>query len=642
MNRLLLQRLMSQPSATTNQVDSSESSDTNKKQDQSLDSSLNGCHQKETNKSLIAPSSRNLPPSMEEIQRKKSETQEEEQKPVFVPKKERKQNISERLQREDRKEENEEGNGSSFSNLDSINILDPVAMMDRSEIEEIKSEYLAKKSQKRRMQRTNEKTRIMFEWDEKDDTSVSGIGANGQTGTKRANNFPPKPTKRVKQEDERNWREKAVHEMTDRDWRIFREDHDIVVKGGKVPPPLRDWDETTALPLEIINVLSDLNFKQPTDVQKQCIPIGMEGMDLIGLAETGSGKTASYIIPMCCRLAKLPRMDETRIKDGPYALIIVPTRELAMQIEKEAQKFARQFEFRVQAIIGGASIEKQGRLIREGCEILVATPGRLIDCLTNSIVVLNQCQFVVLDEADKMIEMNFEKDVNTILDSIPPNIPRQTLLYSATMPPEVENLAAKYLKKRVTVAVGEVGRAVERIEQEVMWIKHENAKRDRIIEVLNQADPPIIVFCNLKKEVDSLYKFLSNAGYRVTTLHGSKTQEARNAALEAFKAGKFDIMVSTDVLGRGIHISGVTLVVNYSLPKQISVYTHRIGRTGRAGRTGKAISFLTKDDTEIMYDLKKMLVSTKNLVPEELDKHPSSMTKPEKKKANEQEYVQEE
>ncbi|KAF0977760.1 hypothetical protein FDP41_003082 [Naegleria fowleri] len=569
------------------------------------------------------------------LQRKKNKDIEEEEKPVFVPKKERKMDITLRMQNEKpNQDSSEDDHAQSFKNLATINIVDPLELIDKKEIEDIKSEYMEKKAARRRKQRTNEKTKISFEWDEKDDTTDKTSIINTISSSANASK---KPTpKKTKEEDERNWREKKIHEMTDRDWRIFREDFDIVVKGGKVPNPIRSWEETTLLPLEILNALTDLKFSEPTPVQMQCIPIAMAGLDLVGLAQTGSGKTAAYIIPLLCQIAKYPRLDDVRSKDGPYGLILVPARELAEQIEKEANKFARQFDFRVRAIIGGVSIEKQSRLMREGCEILVATPGRLIDCLNNSIIVLNQCHHVVLDEADKMIEMNFEKDVNTILDTIPPNISRQTLLFSATMPPQVENIATKYLKRRVTVAIGEVGQAVERIEQEVVWAKSDHSKRNLLVEILSEAEPPIIIFCNLKKEVDALASFIANVGFKVTTLHGSKTQDQRNKSLEAFKSGKFDIMIATDVLGRGIHISGVTLVINYSLPKTIDTYTHRIGRTGRAGRTGKAISFLTNEDTEIMYPLKKMLEDTKNMVPDELAKHPLAAQKPEKKKGGDQ------
>ncbi|KAL9657464.1 hypothetical protein ABK040_016731 [Willaertia magna] len=664
MNRLLLERLMktptipSTPSTNNNKVEEQQdgkvngSSDLtnnnltknnmeNNAKEMKSDDSIG-----ETNKQRSHHPIRQYPPSMTDLLKKKKEEQEEEDTPIYLPAKEREQ-LKRNPQQSTTLTNNITINKTEDKNVTLPYSIDPIELMQKEEIDDIKSSYLPKKTVKRRFQRTNEKTKITFDWNEKDDTSkdLNPIFHEKQEsrllfgrGKRAGIDFKEQVkqgqfTKKIKHEDERNWREKPIEEMTERDWKIFREDFDISIKGTqKVAPPLRNWEETTILPMEVINALTDLKYYEPRPIQCQCIPITMQGYDLIGLAETGSGKTAAYIIPMCCRIAQLPPLDEKRIKDGPYGLVLVPTRELALQIEEEARKFARQFDFRVQAIIGGVSIEKQQRLFQQGCEILVATPGRLIDCINNSIVVLNQCQFIVLDEADKMIEMNFEKEVNQILDSIPPQVPRQTLMFSATMPPEVEKLSAKYLKKKITVSVGEVGRAVERIEQKVMWIKNDYQRKEKLLEILEFADPPIIVFCNYRKDVDNLAKTLSNAGYRVTTIHGSKSQEARNSSLEAFKSGKYDIMIATDVLGRGIDIKGVTLVVNYELPKIISTYTHRIGRTGRAGREGLAISFLTNRDTEIMYDLKKMLESTRNPIPEELVHHPAAQTKPEKKK----------
>jgi ATP-dependent RNA helicase DDX23/PRP28 len=439
----------------------------------------------------------------------------------------------------------------------------------------------------------------------------------------------------------KHWSEKKLSEMDNRDWRIFREDFQIAVRGGKVPNPLRNWEESD-LPSEILETLRELGFEKPTPIQMQCIPIALQNRDLIGLAETGSGKTLAYIIPMLIYISKLPKMTKETAGNGPYAVVLAPTRELAQQIELVAKQFGKPMGIRAFSVVGGVSIEQQLFLMRDGCEIIIGTPGRLIECLENRFIVFNQCNYVVLDEADKMIDMDFEEAINTILDAMPSSnirpeneeeedgkkIYRQTTMFSATMPLELEQLATKYLRRKIVVSIGEIGKAAERIEQQVQFVKSENEKMNRLLDILEGIEPPVIIFCNKKKDVDKIAKYLDkNKGFRATTIHGGKSQEQRENALEGFKKGKYDVLCATDVIGRGIDIPGVTLVVNYDLPKKISIYTHRIGRTGRAGKTGLAISFLTDQDTDIMYDLKEMLISTNNIVPEELANHPAAKQK---------------
>jgi ATP-dependent RNA helicase DDX23/PRP28 len=251
--------------------------------------------------------------------------------------------------------------------------------------------------------------------------------------------------------------------MTERDWRIFKEDYSISVKGTRVPPPLRKWKESS-IPEPILNVIEKVGYKEPTPIQKQAIPIIIENRDIIGIAETGSGKTASFVIPLLCFIKDFPRLDFNNYHLGPYALILAPTRELALQIEREAVKFADAMGFHCVAIVGGHSIESQTKNLLQGAHIIIATPGRLCDVIKRRFMVLSQCLFVVLDEADRMVDLGFETDLNYILDSMPvsnlkpdsdvsedsefmkarlmaKNPYRQTVMFSATMPPAVERLA---------------------------------------------------------------------------------------------------------------------------------------------------------------------------------------------------------
>ena len=334
------------------------------------------------------------------------------------------------------------------------------------------------------------------------------------------------------------------------------------------------------------------------------------------------------------------------VDQGPYAII------LAQQIEEESVKFGKPLGIKTVSVIGGLSREEQGFKLRLGCEIVIGTPGRLVDVLENRYLVLNQCTYVVMDEADRMIAMGFEPDVQKILDFLPvsnlkpdteeaedPSVLmsnfaskkkyRQTVMFTATMPPPLEKLARNYLRRPATVYIGTVGKPTERVKQIVIMCS-ENEKRNKLIEVLERGfDPPIIIFVNQKKGADILVKSLDRMGYSACTLHGGKGQEQRDFALLSLKQGNKDILVATDVAGRGIDIKDVSYVINYDMAKSIEDYTHRIGRTGRAGKSGTAITFLTKEDSQLFYDLKMaVLESPQSECPYELLNHPDAQNKP--------------
>lgn len=451
----------------------------------------------------------------------------------------------------------------------------------------------------------------------------------------------------------KRWTEKALDDMRERDWRIFKEDFGIATKGGSIPNPMRSWKESN-LPRRLLDIVDKVGYTEPSAIQRAAIPIALQARDLIGVAVTGSGKTAAFLLPLLVYISDLPPLDEVNRNDGPYALIIAPTRELVQQIETEAKKFAEPLGFRCVSIVGGHSLEEQAFALRNGAEIVVATPGRLVDCIERRLLVLSQCCYLIMDEADRMIDLGFEESVNKILDALPatnekPDTDdaedaqimkrylggrdryRQTMMYTATMPPLVEKIAKKYLRRPAMVTIGTAGEAVETVEQRVEFVPGEDRRKKRLQEILssNEFGPPIIVFVNIKRNCDAVARDIKHMGWSAVTLHGSKTQEQREAALGSVRSGQTQVLVATDLAGRGIDVPDVSLVVNFNMALSIESYTHRIGRTGRAGKSGVAITFLGNEDADVLYDLRQMLSKSQiSKVPEELKKHEAAQSRP--------------
>ncbi|KAF6143597.1 hypothetical protein GIB67_012396 [Kingdonia uniflora] len=558
------------------------------------------------------------------------------------------------------------------------------------ELEAIKDQYLGTKKPKKRVIKPSEKFRFSFDWENTEDTSrdmnalyqnpheaqlLFGRGFRAGMDRREQKKLAAKNEKEMRDEIrkkdgieenpeealaqrqkeeaadmydtfdmrvDRHWSEKKLEEMTERDWRIFREDYNISYKGSRIPRPMRSWGESK-LTSELLKAVEKVGYKTPSPIQMAAIPLGLQQRDVIGIAETGSGKTAAFVLPMLTYISKLPPMSEENEAEGPLAVVMAPTRELAQQIEDETVKFAHYLGIKVVSIVGGQSIEEQGFKIRQGCEVVIATPGRLIDCLERRYAVLNQCNYVVLDEADRMIDMGFEPQVMGVLDAMPSSnlkpenedeeldekrIYRTTYMFSATMPTAVERLARKYLRNPVVVTIGTAGKATDLITQHVIMVKEQD-KMHMLQKLLNDlGDKTAMVFINTKKSADYLSKTLDKGGYKVTTLHGGKSQEQREISLEGFRNKRFNVLVATDVAGRGIDIPDVAHVINFDMPGNIEMYTHRIGRTGRAGKTGVATTFLTLQDKDVFYDLKQMLTQSNSSVPPELARHEASKFKP--------------
>ena len=450
---------------------------------------------------------------------------------------------------------------------------------------------------------------------------------------------------------DKHWSDKKLEHMRERDWRIFKEDFNIATKGGSIPNPMRNWRES-GLPDTLLRIVDQVGYTEPSAVQRAAIPIALQCRDLIGVAVTGSGKTAAFILPLLVYISQLPPLGAGNRHDGPYALILAPTRELAQQIEVEARKFAAPLGYKTAVIVGGHSIEEQAFQMRDGAEIIIATPGRLVDCIERRVLVLSQCTYVIMDEADRMIDMGFEEPVNKILDALPVNnekpdsdaaedpnamkrgLYRQTMMYTATMPTAVERIARKYLRRPAIVTIGNAGEAAETVEQRVEHVQGEERRKKRLQEILNSGEfaAPIIVFVNIKRNCDAIARDIKHMGFSSVTLHGSKTQEQREAALASLKNGHTDVLVATDLAGRGIDITDVSLVVNFNMATSIESYTHRIGRTGRANKSGVAITFWGNEDADVLYDLKQMLMKSQiSKVPEDLRKHEAAQQKGKKR-----------
>lgn len=353
--------------------------------------------------------------------------------------------------------------------------------------------------------------------------------------------------------------------------------------------------------------IADLGFTQMTPIQHQVLYYTLAGHDAIGRAQTGTGKTAAFLISIINDLLSHPVQDE-RFRGEPRALILAPTRELALQIESDAKQLLKHTNLHVLTLLGGVDYDKQrAQLDRAFVDIVVATPGRLIDFLEQKEIWLDRLEFLVIDEADRLLDMGFIPAVKRIVRAAPPKSDRQTLMFSATFSYDVLNLAQQWLFEPQTVEIEPLKTTSAQVEQRVYIV----AKRDkeRLLKEILAAEPieKVMVFANRRDQVRKLYDRLKLQNYQVGMLSGEITQDRRTKMLDQFKNGKTQIMIATDVAGRGIHVDGVSHVINYTLPEQPDDYVHRIGRTGRAGATGVSISFACEDDSFLLADLEKAL-----------------------------------
>ncbi|MQM05510.1 hypothetical protein Taro_038326, partial [Colocasia esculenta] len=404
------------------------------------------------------------------------------------------------------------------------------------------------------------------------------------------------------------------------------EDIPVETSGDNVPLPANTFAD-----IDLGDALNEnirrCKYVKPTPVQRHAIPISIAGRDLMACAQTGSGKTAAFCFPIICGITKATPMQRPRglRTVWPQALILSPTRELSVQIYDEARKFAYQTGVRVVVAYGGAPINQQLRELERGVDILVATPGRLVDLLERARVSLQMIQYLCLDEADRMLDMGFEPQIRKIVEQMdmPQRGLRQTMMFSATFPKEIQRLASDFLSNYIFLTVGRVGSSTDLIVQRVEFV-HESDKRSHLMDLLHaqiangthNKQALTLVFVETKKGADSLEHWLCMNGFPATTIHGDRTQQEREMALRSFKSGATPILVATDVAARGLDIPHVAHVVNFDLPNDIDDYVHRIGRTGRAGKTGLATAFFNENNVSLARPLTDLMAEANQEVPE--------------------------
>ncbi|KAF3032858.1 DEAD-box ATP-dependent RNA helicase [Didymella heteroderae] len=409
------------------------------------------------------------------------------------------------------------------------------------------------------------------------------------------------------------------------------DDIPVEASGQGVPEPVTRF---TNPPLDehLLSNIELSGYKVPTPVQKYSIPIVMGGRDLMACAQTGSGKTGGFLFPILAQAFKNGPSAAPAAQNGGYgygrqrkayptSLILAPTRELVSQIFDESRKFAYRSWVRPCVVYGGADIGSQLRQIERGCDLLVATPGRLVDLIERGRISLQNIKYLVLDEADRMLDMGFEPQIRRIVEGedMPSVADRQTLMFSATFPRDIQMLARDFLKDYIFLSVGRVGSTSENITQKIEYVEDID-KRSVLLDILHTHGAGLsLIFVETKRMADSLSDFLINQGFPATSIHGDRTQREREKALEMFRSGRCPILVATAVAARGLDIPNVTHVVNYDLPTDIDDYVHRIGRTGRAGNTGIATAFFNRGNRGVVRDLIDLLKEANQEIPQFLE-----------------------
>ena len=419
----------------------------------------------------------------------------------------------------------------------------------------------------------------------------------------------------------------AVAALGEREVRDWRHQHRVRVTGGPRgrradPAPARTFLEA-AFPECVTEVLENSGFAAPTPIQSQAWPLALSGLDVIGLANTGSGKTLGFVLPAVVHIVAQPHL---RPGDGPIALLLAPTRELAVQIKEQCDAFGSCAAVKNTAVYGGVPKGPQERDLRHGVEIVIATPGRLQDFMDGGATNLRRTTYLVLDEADRMLDLGFEPQLRAIVERA--RADRQTLMWSATWPREVERLARAFLREPVTVQVNDAARlrVADTVEQRFEAV-HPSEKHARFLQLVRgggggggllRAGEKAIVFCETKRGCDALVRALKGAAVGAEAIHGDKSQQERDWVLGQFRAGALPVMVATDVAGRGLDVKDVTAVVNYDAPSCAEDYVHRVGRAGRAGASGVAVTLLVPADAPVARELASMLQKSRAGVPSAL------------------------
>lgn len=353
----------------------------------------------------------------------------------------------------------------------------------------------------------------------------------------------------------------------------------------------------------ILKALDELGYEQPTPIQEQSIPYLLEGRDMLGCAQTGTGKTAAFSIPVLQQI-----FCKKKIEKGPKVirgLILAPTRELAIQIGESVTTYGKYIGVKNLVVYGGVSQKHQARSLKIGIDIIIATPGRLLDLVNQKLIDLSKVEHLVLDEADRMLEMGMIEDVKRIISKLPKD--RQNMLFSATMPKEVKKIVDSILKNPVKVEVAPVSSTIDTIEQQIYFVAENNKKRLLLDLLKDETIKSVLVFSRTKHGANKITQNLEKAGIEAKAIHGDKSQNARQRALNTFKDGSTRVLVATDIAARGIDVDELSHVINYDLPEMPETYVHRIGRTGRAGRLGIAISFCSEREKNHFNSIEKLI-----------------------------------
>ncbi|KAJ8543666.1 hypothetical protein K7X08_025284 [Anisodus acutangulus] len=414
------------------------------------------------------------------------------------------------------------------------------------------------------------------------------------------------------------------------------DDVPVEVSGDSIPKPVSSFSEM-GLCKDLNDNIKRCKYVKPTPIQSYAIPVAMAGRDVMACAQTGSGKTAAFCFPIISGILKKRGCEREFGRQRvafPLALILSPTRELSCQIHEEAKKFSYLTGLKVVVVYGGAPIIPQFRNLEKGVDILVATPGRLVDMIEKSRVSLQAVKYFVLDEADRMLDMGFEPQVRKIVQKMkmPPPGRRQTMLFSATFPTEIQRLASEFLSNYIFLAAGKVGSSADLIVQRVEFVPDMD-KKDHLIDLLhsqypNQTDAKqlalTLIFVETKKGADALERWLVRSGFPSIAIHGDKVQFERERALKSFKSGQTPVLVATDVAARGLDVPNVAHVINFDLPRNIDDYVHRIGRTGRAGKSGLATAFFSDKNVPLSKDLVELMQGANQEIPDWLSEYAES------------------
>jgi superfamily II DNA/RNA helicase len=392
----------------------------------------------------------------------------------------------------------------------------------------------------------------------------------------------------------------------------FLSTNQITLKGRDIPRPLEQFEEA-GFPDFVMANLRRQGFEKPTPIQSVGWPIALQGRDMVGIAQTGSGKTLAYVLPAVVHINHQPRLERG---DGPIALVLAPTRELAQQIQQVTNEFGAAARVRNTCVFGGAPKGGQARDLEKGVEIVIATPGRLIDFLESGKTNLRRCTYLVLDEADRMLDMGFEPQIRKIVEQVRPD--RQTLMWSATWPKEVRALAEDFFQDYIQINVGSLTLSANHSILQIIDVcqEHEKENKLRLLldEIGQEPENKTIIFVETKRKVDQITREMRKVGWPAMCIHGDKSQNERDWVLQEFRANRAPILVATDVAARGLDVEDVKFVINYDYPNCSEDYVHRIGRTGRSAKTGTAYTFFTKTNSKQAKDLIDVLREANQVV----------------------------